>query len=215
MTLYRVVRFFVTGFVRTVLRLEIVGAENIPASGGCILAPSHRSMWDIVVLACTTKRRIHFMGKREVFDWPVIGQVFPKLGAVPVERDGDDRAALRVGMKVLAEDREPLALYPEGTRQQGPKIADLQPGAAYLAIRAGVPVVPISMAGTEEVNHRPDGTKRRLLRPGKVVVLIGKPMEPPDRQGKPVKRALVDAMVADMRVELQDLFDRAYAQRGR
>lgn len=213
--LYRIVRFLVTGFARTIFRVRLEGLHNVPVQGACILAPSHRSMWDIPLLACATSRRIRYMGKREAFEWPVIGKLFHTLGSFPVERDGDDRAALRAALSVLTDDGEPLAVYPEGTRQRGAKIAPLQPGAAYMAIRAGVPLVPIGVAGTEEINHREDGSERRLLRPGKVALVVGEPILPPDREGRAVKRASVDALSGQLRADLQATFDRAYELRSR
>ena len=115
-----------------------------------MLAPSHRSMMEITLLALVTKDRIRYMGKAEVFKIPVLGAIFRALGGFPVARDGTDRKAVRDSMAMLqAGDR--LAIFPEGTRQHGPKIQPLQPGAAYLALRANVPIVPVGMAGTEEI----------------------------------------------------------------
>jgi 1-acyl-sn-glycerol-3-phosphate acyltransferase len=213
MIFYGVVWIFVTGFVRLVWRLRVRGAEKVPTEGACILAPSHRSMMDIPFLACTTRRRIRFMGKRSVFEWPVIGRLFFTLGSFAVERDGDDRSALRAALTILERDGEPMAVYPEGTRRRGGKIAELQPGAAYLAMRAGVPIVPVGIAGTEEILHEPDGTTRRFPRLSRVAIVVGDPIYPPARDGA-VKRAIVNELSARLRDELQRLFDDAYALRG-
>jgi 1-acyl-sn-glycerol-3-phosphate acyltransferase len=213
MIFYGVVWIFVTGFVRLVWRLRVRGAEKVPTEGACILAPSHRSMMDIPFLACTTRRRIRFLGKRSVFEWPVIGRLFFTLGSFAVERDGDDRSALRAALTILERDGEPMAVYPEGTRRRGGKIAELQPGAAYLAMRAGVPIVPVGIAGTEEILHEPDGTTRRFPRLSRVAIVVGDPIYPPARDGA-VKRAIVNELSARLRDELQRLFADAYALRG-
>ena len=131
-------------------RVRVEGAERLPQTGGYVLAPSHRSMADIPLLSVITTRRIRFMGKVEAFKIPVLSSIFRALGGFPVARDGSDRKALRDAMAML-QAGDILAVFPEGTRQQGPKIAPLQPGAAYLALRAGVPVVPVAIAGSEEI----------------------------------------------------------------
>jgi 1-acyl-sn-glycerol-3-phosphate acyltransferase len=215
MTFYRVVRFFVSGIPRLVWRLRMRGTERIPATGACVLAPSHRSTWDIPFLAATTRRRVRFMGKREAFEWPVIGRLFPALGGFPVERDGDDRAALRKALAILTRDGEPLVVYPEGTRQRGTSIHALQPGAAYLALRAGVPIVPVGIAGTEEINHDPtSGRTHRLPRLGRVAIVVGEPLHPAPRNGGPVRRAEVDALTEELHAALQKALDEAYALRA-
>src|SRR6478736_9617214 len=150
MLFYRIVRPIVTGICRVLWRVRVSGRENLPRDGGFILAPSHRSMMDIPFAAVVTSRRIRFMGKKSLFGVPVIGPIFRWLGGFPVARDGTDRKAVRESVAMLRAG-EVLCVYPEGTRQHGPKIQPLQPGAAYLALRAGVPIVPIGLAGTEEI----------------------------------------------------------------
>src|SRR5262249_62016131 len=78
------------------------------------------------------------------------GAAFRMLGGFEVSRDGTDRKALRDSMQML-QNGEILLVYPEGTRQHGPKIQALQPGAAYLALRAGVPILPVGIAGSAEI----------------------------------------------------------------
>jgi 1-acyl-sn-glycerol-3-phosphate acyltransferase len=186
----------------------VIGTERVPKSGGFVFAPSHRSMLDIPWLAAATKRRIRFMGKASLFRVPVLGWCFAALGGFPVERDGSDRGPLRDSLAILANG-EPLAVYPEGTRQHGREIQPLQAGAAYLAIKAGVPIVPVAIAGSEE----PFRGGRRLPRFPRGLVLVGEPIQPPARTGSVVKRELVDHLSAQLRIELQKLSDDAFAQR--
>src|SRR5262245_58351122 len=109
--------------------MRLRGLEHVPQQGGFILAPSHRSMMDIPFIAWTTPRPIRYMGKAPLFEVPVLGWLFTKLGGFPVERDGTDRKAVRESISML-EGGEILLVYPEGSRQRGPKVAPLQPGAA-------------------------------------------------------------------------------------
>jgi 1-acyl-sn-glycerol-3-phosphate acyltransferase len=211
MLFYRVVHLLVARGAALVFRARIRGREHLPRDGGYVLAPSHRSMMDIPFLAVVTPRRVRFMGKVQVFKIPVVGTVFRWLGGFPVQRDGTDRKAVRDSIEIL-QAGEPLVIYPEGTRQHGAAIQPLQPGAAYLAIRAGVPVVPVGIAGSEEI-FRSHGTKRPHF--GRVGIVVGEPIQPPARSTGVVKRDVVNDMTDTLAKELQQVLDEAYALRNR
>jgi 1-acyl-sn-glycerol-3-phosphate acyltransferase len=211
MLFYRVVHFFVARGSALVYRARIRGRERLPRTGGYVLAPSHRSMMDIPFLAAVTPRRVRFMGKVQVFKIPVIGTLFRWLGGFPVQRDGTDRKAVRDSIEIL-QGGEPLVVYPEGTRQHGPAIQPLQPGAAYLAIRAGVPIVPVGIAGSEEI-FRSHGTKVPHF--GRVGIVVGEPIHPPARSSGAVKRDVVNEVTDALAKELQQAFDEADALRKR
>jgi 1-acyl-sn-glycerol-3-phosphate acyltransferase len=206
MLFYRFVWYTVAQGSRALFRVRMRGTERLPKTGSYILAPSHRSMMDILFIALVTKRRVRFMGKASVFKLPILGTVFRWLGGFPVERDGTDRKAVRDSIAMLNAG-EILAIFPEGTRLHGEKIQPLQPGATYLALRANVPVVPVGMAGSEEI-FRSHGTK--IPRFGRVAIVVGEPITPPTRQGGVVPRADVDALTSTLSDELQAVFDEAY-----
>jgi 1-acyl-sn-glycerol-3-phosphate acyltransferase len=209
MAFYTVIRWIVAGGTRVLWRVRVRGLEHIPDSG-FVLAPSHRSMMDIPLIAWVTPRRIRYMGKAPLFRIPVLGWLFGVLGGFPVERDGTDRKALRESMAML-EAGEPLLVYPEGTRQNGPKIQPLEPGAAYLALRTGVPIVPVGIAGSEEILR---SRASKVPRFGRVAIVVGAPLDPPARTGRAVPRAQVDALTALLGDELQRLLDEAYRVRS-
>ena len=209
MKIYRFLHFFVVGYTRLVYRVRVVGREHVPAAGAYIVAPSHRSMLDIPLAGAITTRRIRFMGKEALFRVPVLGAIFRVLGGFPVARDGSDVGPVRDSLKILHEG-EPLVVYPEGTRQRGREIAPLQPGAAYLAAKAGVPIVPIGIAGAEETFRSRRG---RLPGFGRIVVVVGEPILPPARAGSAVKRSAVDDLTATLHERLQKLLDDAYILR--
>ena len=200
-------------FARAVLRVlcfapyrgRVLGAERVPATGAFVFAPTHRSMLDIPWLSMTTTRRVRFMGKASLFRVPLLGWVFSVLGGFPVERDGSDRGPLRDSLKIL-DGGEPLAIYPEGSRQRGHEIQPLQPGAAYLAIKAQVPIVPVAMFDTERAWRGPSKLPR-FGGPG--IVLVGEPIVPPPMAGTVVKRELVNDLSDRLRIELQRLYDQA------
>jgi 1-acyl-sn-glycerol-3-phosphate acyltransferase len=208
---YRVVWWIVAKGSGVLFRARIVGREHVPRASGYVLAPSHRSMMDIPFIALVTPQRIRFMGKVEAFRIPVLGSIFRALGGFPVARDGTDRKAVRDAMDMLL-DGDPLAVFAEGTRQHGPHIQPLQPGAAYLAIRAGVPIVPVGIAGSEDILR---GHGRRLPRLGRVAIVIGSALDPPARTTAAVPRTEVDALTARLAGELQRVFDEAHELRLR
>ncbi len=205
MLFYDTVRLIVAGGSSAVYRARIVGRDKLPAHGGYVLAPSHRSMMDIPFAAWLSPRPLRYMGKASLFRIPVAGWLFRTLGGFEVARDGTDRKALRDSIAML-HGGDVLLVYPEGTRQNGPKIAALQPGAAYLALRAGVPIVPVGLAGTEEIlrSHR-----LKLPRFGRVAMVVGDPIVSPPRDGGVVPRDQVDALTERLHDALQVVFDQA------
>jgi 1-acyl-sn-glycerol-3-phosphate acyltransferase len=210
MRTYRIIRLLVVGYVRVVYRVRVVGRELVPKSGAYIIAPAHRSMLDIPLASAIGTRRIRFMGKAPLFRVPVLGAVFRALGGFPVERDGGDVGPVRDSLHIL-EAGEPLVVYPEGSRQRGREIAALQPGAAYLAAKVGVPIVPVGIAGAEETFRTRSG---RLPGFGRIVVVVGEPILPPERTSSIVKRSAVDELSATLRERLQKLIDEAYLVRS-
>ena len=209
---YDSVRFVVAGGPSVAYRAEMVGREKLPAAGGYVLAPSHRSMMDIPLTAWLSPRPLRYMGKVSLFKIPLAGSFFRSLGGFAVQRDGTDRKALRDAMAML-QSGEVLLVYPEGTRQRGPKIEALQPGAAYLALRAGVPIVPVGLAGTEEIMR---DHKIKIPHFGKVVMVVGDPLTTPPREGGGVvPRDQVEALTARLHEALQVVFDEANERRAR
>ena len=205
---YGFIRLLLSGGIRLLWRARIRGAERIPATGAFVLAPSHRSMFDIFVLACPTRRRLRFMGKRQLFEIPVLGSLFSLLGGFPVDREGADRTALRTAMSML-EAGEPVVMYPEGTRGHGPRLGEMHDGASYLAAKAGVPILPVGIGGTEEILP----TGKVLPRLHRIAVVVGEPLPPPPR-GNAVKRSDVSKLTGSLRGELQAVFSESLERAG-
>lgn len=200
---YKFVRTVLNLFCRTFWRTKVVGAHRIPRSGPFILAPVHRSNID-TPLACTvTARRMRYMGKDSLWKSKTMGWILSALGGFPVSRGTADREALRRCIQVL-EAGEPLVLFPEGERKSGPVVQPLFDGAMYIALKAGVPVVPVGIGGSERA--MPKGKK--YLRPSKCVVIVGEPMIPPTTEGR-TSRTAVKEFTAELHATLQQLFDEA------
>lgn len=202
---YLVVRNILRAFTLLWCRLTVEGRHNVPKTGPFILAPTHRSIIDTPVSSAVTQRRMRFMGadkwwaKNRQFGW-----LLSALGGFPVTRGTADREALKRCIGVL-EGGEPLVLFPEGERKSGPTIHPLFDGATYLAVKTGVPIVPIGIGGSEKA--MPKGAK--FIYPRKMHVVVGVPIPPPTTTGGVAQRVAVREMTAELHAELQRLYDAA------
>lgn len=147
--IYSLLRLLFLLIFKVLFRWEVSGAENIPKSGGTIIASNHISLWDPPVIGTAMQRQIHFMAKEELFKIPVFNSVIRKLNAFPVKRGAVDRNALKTALNILKEGKV-LGIFPEGTRSKDGKLGHAQPGATLLALKAGVPVVPTAVVGTNK-----------------------------------------------------------------
>jgi 1-acyl-sn-glycerol-3-phosphate acyltransferase len=206
---YRICRALVLTPLKLLLRVQVRGRDRVPRTGAYVVAPSHRSIFDIILTPFITRRRVRFMAKQELFANRFLAWLFTSLGGFPVERGAADRAALRAAREVI-EGGEPLAVFPEGTRNAGPEIGDLFDGAAYLASRLGVPIVPVGVGGTEQIL----ASGRVIPRLHKVAIVVGDPIHPRRPDGTRVRRQEVTDLTAKVKVELQSCFDEAQSLAG-
>ena len=167
-----VVRATVGAVISALFRTRVVGAENVPATGGVVLAGNHISYADPVLLWCRSPRPVHFMAKSELWRITWLGWALDQFWAFPINRGESDRAALTRASAYLKAG-EPIGVFPEGTRNRD-GAAEAQGGAAFLALRNGVSVVPVGLANTERI--RPEGTKS--MRFPRVVISFGAPIDP-------------------------------------
>jgi 1-acyl-sn-glycerol-3-phosphate acyltransferase len=211
LTWYAFARGAVELFCRTYFRVEIKGRHRVPSAGPYVIAPVHRSNVDTLLAGCLTRRRIRFMGKDSLWKYRWAGAFFTSLGGFPVHRGTPDREALRRCEDAL-RGGEPVVLFPEGTRQSGPAVQPLYEGAAFVAARAGVPIIPVGIGGSEWAMTK--GKKR--IRPVKVAMVVGAPIAAPVRpEGGRVSRRAVSRTSEVLHKELQVLFDEALTLAGR
>jgi 1-acyl-sn-glycerol-3-phosphate acyltransferase len=202
---YQFARFVLVGGCFILFRMTVRGTEGVPASGAYVVAPTHRSILDTFIAASVTKRRVRFMGKQELWANGAVSWLLTTLGGFPVDRAAGS-GAVKAALQVLAGG-EPVVVFPEGTRREGDRIDDLQQGAAYLAVKRGIPLLPVGIAGTQEILER----GRAIPRLKKVAVVIGAPIHP-RTTGKTVDRAEVTRLTEELEKELQVLFDEANRQ---
>ncbi len=144
---YKIVVGFFKFLVFIVFDIEVQNAENLnKTEGGLIACGNHISMIDPVILAISSKRQVHFMGKKELFDKKILGYVFRKLGAFPVDRQGVSMSAIKSSLAVLSND-EILGIFPEGTRVKQHDESNAKPGIALIANKAKVNILPFYIQG--------------------------------------------------------------------
>ncbi len=207
--MYSSVRAVLVGICRVYNRLRVEGTENIPATGAFILAPVHRSNTDTPLAAACTHRRMRFMGKDSLWKVKPLGRFFSAIGGFPVSRDVADREALTRCQAVL-ESGQPLVLFAEGERKSGRVVHPLKEGPAYLALKAGVPIIPVGIGGSERM--MPKGAK--FIYPTKVVVIVGAPIMPAESESGRVTKSARTEMTQRLHTDLQRLFDEAQTKAG-
>lgn len=171
----RTVRSTLGRLVPLLFRTRIIGAERIP-EGGALLAGNHLSYLDPVLLWCVSPRPVHFMAKSELFGRGFIAWLLPRLWAFPVNRGEPDRTAILTATELLRSG-ELVGVFPEGSRREadaGEEIGQAHGGAAFIALRAGVPIVPIAFVGTDRAMPR-GATLPKLVR---VTIHVGEPIDP-------------------------------------
>lgn len=208
--MYRPFWLFVYTICKVLFRLRVDGRENLPR-GPFILSAVHRSFADTPIVGVITGKRLRFMGKESLWKSRPLGAFLTFFGGFPVERGGADRTALRAAQDVLALG-EPLVMFPEGTRQEGPRLDrdQMLDGPAFVASRAGVPIVPVGIGGSAKA--LPLGA--RIPRPHKVVVVIGEPIPPPSKVNGKVPRRAVKDLTDTLFSELSDLYIEARVLAG-
>lgn len=174
-------------------RARFLAEGNVPAGGPAILAGNHVSYLDPALLWCGSPRPTHFMAKSELWKIGWLGWALDQFWAFPVNREGADREAISTATSLL-ERGELVAMFPEGTRKRdgSDELGEAQGGVAFIALRAGVPVVPVGIAGTDEA--WPPG--RKLPRLVRVTMSYGEPVRPEDFEGGRKER--VAAMTAEI-----------------
>lgn len=192
--------------------IEITGAEHIPATGPCIVVANHRSYFDPTVMAMVfakAGRTARFLGKKEVFDAPVLGIIAKAMGGIRVDRGTGSDEPLRAAVEAL-QGGELVAIMPEGTIPRGPAFFDPELkgrfGAARLAQLTGAPVIPVGLWGTEKVWPRNARVPKvlNIVDAPRVTATVGKPVELKhkslDADTKKIMKAIVKQLPPEAKV---------------
>lgn len=144
---YTVLRVIIRGILLIWRRWRVIGVENLPKDGGVVVVCNHTSNLDPIVVGCALSRKIHFMAKSELFRVPVLNIIVNLLGAFPVNREKSDRNAIRKALDFL-QSGQMIGIFPEGTRSKTGELQKPHIGAAMLAVKGNVPIVPMALKGT-------------------------------------------------------------------
>lgn len=177
------------------IRVRSEGLENIPP-GVCIFVSNHVSNVDPLALVPAIPRRIALLAKKEVFRIPILSIAMRQAGLVPVDREDREAAAGSVDIAVeRLKEGLSFVVFAEGTRSADGRLRPFKRGTFVMAIRAGVPIVPVSLIGTQNLMRKGHWS----LYPGEVIVRFGPPIDSSEytleRRGELLAR--VEAAVAD------------------
>jgi 1-acyl-sn-glycerol-3-phosphate acyltransferase len=136
---------------------RVIGAENMIEEGPCIIAANHCSYLDPPLVGVAFRRGIHYLARKSLLDWPVLGPIFPQLNVIPVDQKNADRSALMGAIRVVREGGAVL-IFPEGTRSPDGRLQAGQPGIGMIAAKTGAPVLPVRISGSYEAFPRGGGT---------------------------------------------------------
>ena len=174
---YRLVQQVVTQVLSISGGIRATGRENVPKAGGAILVCNHLSHLDVFVLGILLKRPLNYVARSTLFK-PGLGWFIRSVGGFPIQRDGKGSEGFRETLRRVRAGSI-VTFFPEGTRTNDGELAELKPGIVALASRAGVPVIPASIAGTYEAWPR----SRKFPRPHPIRVHYGAPIRPEELAG--------------------------------
>jgi 1-acyl-sn-glycerol-3-phosphate acyltransferase len=184
--------------LHTCFRGRIFGAENVPQQGPLVIVSNHASDFDPPILSSCVRRPVSYMAKEELFKVPVLNWGIQLYGAYPVKRGSPDRSAIRAALAQL-EAGWAVGIFLEGTRTPDSRIANPKLGAAMIAAKTQVPLLPVSLWGTQAIV-----SKGKLIpRFVPVTVRIGQPIAPP----RSTNRADLEAVTQQCVTEIHKLHD--------
>jgi 1-acyl-sn-glycerol-3-phosphate acyltransferase len=185
-------RFLFRLMFRVLFRCVVEGGENVPETGGAIIAPNHTSFFDPPLTGAALKRPLNFMAKQELFEVPILGFLIKRTNAFPVKRGSQDMSAMRRAFSLL-EDSRLLLMFPEGTRSKDGNLGRGRAGAGMVACNAQVPLVPTRIENTY-----------KIWRFNRIRIKFGEPIYPPKDFAKEdylkLSQKALDA-IADMKEE--------------
>jgi 1-acyl-sn-glycerol-3-phosphate acyltransferase len=191
---------------KLLLRCQVIGRGNVPQRNACIVVANHVNLLDSPVLGVSLGRKVYFMAKEELFHSRFIGWLVKQFGAFPVAKGKLDRRAGRRASQLLTQG-EALVILPEGRRSEDGKLGQAYPGAALLAVKSDVPIVPVGISGTGQLI----GKWWFIGRP-RLTINIGQPFTLSNSHGKFSKAEIAD-LTYEIMMRIAELLPQEY--RGR
>lgn len=159
------------GIAKTFFSYRVIGAENIIEQGPAILACNHASFLDPPLAGVACQRAIHYLARKSLLEWPVMGPLMPEWNVIPVDPKNAERSALMGIIRVIRSGGAAL-IFPEGTRTKDGHLQPAQPGIGMIVAKTGAPVVPMRIFGSFEAFPRDRKTPRFVP----ITVVVGKPL---------------------------------------
>ena len=191
--LYIIIKSFSLIIFKLIFRFKIIDGENIPKTGPFVIVANHSSLLDGFVLVASVKPKVTFMSAAYLFKMPFVGNILRGVGAIPVQGKGSDIKLIKKAMKVL-QTGGVLGIFPEGRITNEKDSFSAKAGAAYLAVKAEVPIIPMAIKGANKA--LPVGAKFPKL--NKIEVKIGRPISY-SREIKLNKKILEDTVNSYMK----------------
>ena len=168
--------FIVNIYLKIYHRVEVINPENIPKTRGGVIASNHTSHLDGIIInsitAFHTRRKINFLAAEDVYNRNFLFKFLCDLGnCIPVKRSTSDRVALLKVIKLLKKNNL-VGLFPEGQRSRDGKVGKGKLGVAIMALKSGVPVIPLAINGTFKAFPR----KTKFIKPVKITLKFGEPL---------------------------------------
>jgi 1-acyl-sn-glycerol-3-phosphate acyltransferase len=206
--LYNVFKRAVGPIARFAWRMHVTGLENVPATGGAILAPNHVSFLDSPFLMLVLPRRITYVGKAEYMDDWKTRYLFPAVGMVPIDRSGGSASerALETAARLLRSG-ELFGIFPEGTRSRDGVLHRGHTGPARLALRTGAPIIPVGLKGTRDIQP-PDAKAPKLFK--SCEINIGRPIRVERYGDRADDRLVLRQIIDEVMFEIRELSGQDY-----
>ena len=195
--------FVISSFIaRTFFSFRVLHSERIPKEGGVILASNHQSFLDPPLLGISCPREIYTLARKSLFNWPILGRIFPKINVVPIEPRAD-MSALKIIIRLVKQGRA-TAIFPEGSRTFNGELQPAQPGLGLMIAKTLAPVVPIRIIGAYEAYPR----TKKFPKCHPITIVIGEPIiftkQDLEAGGRDIYQKLSDqvmARIAELEIE--------------
>ena len=202
-TPWKIIHLMVTGLLPLFATLRVDGQENVPATGGAVLACNHPGGMDVVALGYSSPRQIYYMAKQELFEFqPWFSALITSVGAFPIRRGTNDTVAIEHSIR-LVRDGNVLGMFPEGTRNRGGPLGRPKSGAVRIAAQTGAPLIPCAVTGIPALHKEWKNPLRRTP----LTVRFGPPIhftgDPEDSAA--IQRTSLELMHAIARLLPQEL----------
>lgn len=168
---YSVCAAISTVVAKTLFGFRAYGCENVPRTGGCVVACNHESYLDPPLVGISCPRPIFFLARKTLLDWPILGPLFPKLNVIPIDQDRADMSALKTVIKRIRAG-ECTVIFPEGSRTLDGNFLPAMPGLGLVMAKTRCTVVPARIFGAHAAFPR--GGKPHLFR--RITLAIEPPM---------------------------------------